>query len=45
VTASGLLFIAATKDGMIRAFDKKTGEILWQFELPAAGFATTRSMK
>ncbi|GLU51749.1 outer membrane protein assembly factor BamB family protein [Dyadobacter frigoris] len=40
ITAGGLLFIAATKDGMFRAFDKKTGELLWQTELPAAGFAT-----
>jgi quinoprotein glucose dehydrogenase len=40
VTASGLLFIAATKDGMIRAFDKRDGKVLWQTELPAAGFAT-----
>ncbi|MES2827162.1 MAG: PQQ-binding-like beta-propeller repeat protein [Bacteroidota bacterium] len=40
VTAGGLLFIAATKDGMFRAFDKKTGKILWETELPAAGFAT-----
>ena len=40
ITASGLLFIAATKDGMFRAFDKKTGKILWETKLPAAGFAT-----
>ncbi|WP_159471061.1 PQQ-binding-like beta-propeller repeat protein [Dyadobacter sp. 3J3] len=40
ITAGGLLFIAATKDGMFRAFDKKTGKLLWQTELPAAGFAT-----
>lgn len=40
VTASGLLFIAATKDGMFRVFDKKTGDILWETKLPAAGFAT-----
>lgn len=40
VTAGGLLFIAATKDHKIRAFDKKSGDILWQAELPAAGFAT-----
>lgn len=39
-TAGGLLFIAATKDGMIRAFDKRTGALLWEFELPAAAFAT-----
>ena len=40
VTASGLLFIAATKDGMFRAFDKKTGKLLWETMLPAAAFAT-----
>jgi quinoprotein glucose dehydrogenase len=40
VTAGGLLFIAAAKDGMFRAFDKKTGVLLWQTKLPAAGFAT-----
>lgn len=40
VTASGLLFIAATKDGLFRAFDKKTGKLLWQTKLPAAAFAT-----
>jgi quinoprotein glucose dehydrogenase len=40
VTASGLLFIAATKDGMFRVFDKKTGKLLWETQLPAAGFAT-----
>ncbi len=40
VTAGGLLFIAATKDEKIRAFDKSTGEKLWEAQLPAAGFAT-----
>ncbi|MFD2569342.1 PQQ-binding-like beta-propeller repeat protein [Spirosoma soli] len=40
VTASGLLFIAATKDEKFRAFDKKTGKLLWETDLPAAGFAT-----
>ena len=40
VTASGLLFIAATKDGKMRAFHKKTGQLLWETKLPAAGFAT-----
>ncbi|WP_026945163.1 outer membrane protein assembly factor BamB family protein [Algoriphagus marincola] len=40
VTAGGLLFIAATKDEKIRAFDKETGELLWQAELPASGHAT-----
>lgn len=40
VTAGGVLFIAATKDGMFRAFDKRTGKLCWQTKLPAAGFAT-----
>jgi quinoprotein glucose dehydrogenase len=40
ITASGLLFIAATKDGIFRAFNKKTGQLLWETKLPAAGFAT-----
>ncbi|MBN7810255.1 PQQ-binding-like beta-propeller repeat protein [Algoriphagus sp. H41] len=39
-TAGGLLFIAATKDEKIRAFDKETGELLWEAKLPAAGHAT-----
>jgi quinoprotein glucose dehydrogenase len=40
ITASGLLFIAATKDGMFRAFEKKTGKLLWETQLPFAAFAT-----
>jgi quinoprotein glucose dehydrogenase len=40
VTAGGVVFIAATKDGMIRAFNKRNGQLLWQYKLPAAGFAT-----
>lgn len=40
VTKSGLVFIAATKDEKIRAFDKKTGTVLWEAPLPAAGYAT-----
>lgn len=40
VTAGGLLFIAATRDGKIRAFNKSNGKLLWQAELPAPGFAT-----
>jgi quinoprotein glucose dehydrogenase len=40
VTASGLLFIAASKDGMFRVFDKKNGKLLYETKLPAAGFAT-----
>lgn len=40
VTAGGLLFIAATKDGMFRAFNKRTGKLLWEVPLPYPGFAT-----
>lgn len=40
VTSGGLVFIAATLDGMFRAFDKKTGELLWETKLPFAGHAT-----
>lgn len=39
-TAGGVLFIAATKDEKIRAFDKESGKILWEAKLPAAGHAT-----
>lgn len=45
VTAGGLLFIAATKDGKFRAFDKETGELLWETTLPAAAFATPSTYK
>lgn len=38
-TAGGLLFIGATHDEKFRAFDKDTGEILWEYDLPAAGDA------
>ena len=40
VTAGDLIFIAATKDERMRAFDKKTGKIVWEYQLPAGGFAT-----
>ena len=40
VTAGGLVFIAATPDRFIRAFDEEDGEILWEAELNAAGFST-----
>jgi len=39
-TKGGLIFIAATKDEKIRAFDKTTGKVLWEDSLPAAGYAT-----
>jgi quinoprotein glucose dehydrogenase len=41
VTAGGLLFIAATNyDKKMHAFDKATGKLLWEADLPAAGNAT-----
>ncbi len=41
VTAGGLLFIGATtRDRKFRAYDKTTGELLWETVLPAAGNAT-----
>ena len=40
VTAGGLLFIGATTDEKFRAFDKETGKQLWEYPLPAGGYAT-----
>lgn len=41
VTAGGLLLIGATNaDRKFRAFDKRSGRLLWEHELPAAGNAT-----
>ena len=41
VTAGGVLFVAATcYDKKFHVFDKRTGELLWETELPAAGNAT-----
>jgi len=40
VTAGGLVFIAASQDAKFRAFDKNTGALLWEAELPAPGYAT-----
>jgi quinoprotein glucose dehydrogenase len=41
VTAGGLLFIAATNsDHKMHAFDKRTGKLLWEFTMDAAGNAT-----
>jgi quinoprotein glucose dehydrogenase len=41
VTAGGLVFIAATNfDRKFRAFDKKTGKLLWEATLPMSGNAT-----
>jgi quinoprotein glucose dehydrogenase len=39
-SAGGLIFIAATADEKIRAFEKSSGRILWEHALPAGGYAT-----
>ncbi len=39
-TAGGLLFIGASRDEMFHAYDRETGELLWETKLPAAGYAT-----
>jgi quinoprotein glucose dehydrogenase len=39
-TDSGLVFIAATMDNYLRAFDAKSGAELWKGRLPAGGQAT-----
>ncbi|HTM92898.1 MAG TPA: c-type cytochrome, partial [Flavisolibacter sp.] len=40
ITAGGVLFIAATKDGKFRAFNKRNGQLVWEYNLPTAAFAT-----
>jgi quinoprotein glucose dehydrogenase len=39
-TASGLVFIGATTDKFLRAFDAETGEIVWKQRLPYTANAT-----
>lgn len=45
LTSGGLTFVAATFDNFFRAFETATGEMLWQYELPAAGNATPMSYR
>ncbi len=40
VTASGVMFIAASLDNHMRAYDMKTGDELWRTKLPYGGYAT-----
>ncbi len=40
VTKGGVLFIGATQDKMFRAFDPKTGKLLWSAELTANAGST-----
>ena len=39
-TAGGLVLVGATMDEKFRAFDKKSGALLWETTLPAGGYAT-----
>jgi quinoprotein glucose dehydrogenase len=45
VTASGLVFIGATSDGMFRALNTWTGDVLWEHALPFPGAATPMSFQ
>lgn len=40
ITQSGLIFMGATADDYLRAFDEKSGRELWRARLPAGGQAT-----
>ncbi len=40
VTAGGLVFIGASRDEMFHAYDRDSGDLLWETKLPAAGYAT-----
>ena len=40
VTKGGLVFIGGSQDEKFRAFDAKTGEIGWEHQLEAGGYAT-----
>jgi quinoprotein glucose dehydrogenase len=39
-TASGITFIGATDDGRFRAFDSRSGRLLWETKLKASAYAT-----
>ncbi|MCB0846855.1 MAG: c-type cytochrome, partial [Bacteroidetes bacterium] len=39
-TAGGLVFIGGSMDERFRAFDQETGEVLWEFQMDAGGYAT-----
>lgn len=40
VTAGGLIFIGASSDAKMRAFDKETGKVVWEHDLPYDAHAT-----
>jgi len=43
LTSGGLTFVAGTIDNHLRAFETSTGELLWEYPLPASGIATPMS--
>lgn len=45
VTAGGVIFMGATADDYLRAFDERTGKQLWRARLPAGGQATPMSYR
>ena len=40
VTAGGLVFIGGSMDERFHAYDRETGEVLWEYQLDAGGYAT-----
>ena len=44
-TAAGLVFIAATPDHHFRAFDSRTGKILWDVEMEAGAYDAPMTYK
>lgn len=44
-TASGVVFIGATTDRFMRAFDAESGEEIWKFRLPFTANATPMSFR
>ncbi len=40
VTAGGLVFIGATMDERFHAYDQSNGELLWEFQMEAGGYAS-----
>jgi quinoprotein glucose dehydrogenase len=43
VTRGGLVFVGASADNYIRAYDANTGNVLWRARLPAGGQANPMS--
>lgn len=39
VSNGNLVFIAVSMDGHLRAFDSRTGQVLWEYDLPASAQA------